>query len=510
MQLSFCLSHFFLEASNAFTSVNARRTFVRSVAPEPIPAPPAVPAPTTNTTDRGKREWPPSVRSYVQRSFAEENMLPRISRPEMETKLKQVISQSVEAGTLAHMDWDQLPLPQVMIQNEKEQIEYNTQISSSPSRPKGVSALTHQGTNEALSKKRKSSDLDAANGAAIQNSPWRSTDSRSAFESRISYPDKRLRNGAGPDHGSSKSTQILDGRKKRFEDTNTAPISMRPWRPSSINESSSEEPKGPIVGRCQDLEKKYFRLNGVPIPDNVRPVAVLEKTLEHLKTKWKQERNYFYICDQFKSLRQDLTVQHVKTGFSVTSYEIHARIALEQGDLSEYNQCQTQLRALYAQNLGGHPTEFLAYRILYFLHTSNRTDMNDLLANLTPAEKDDPVVRHALDTRSALALGNYHRFFQLYLDTPKMGAYLMDMFVGRERLSALSVICRSYKPDVKLRFVTEELGFESDDESARFVCDHGGHHYLEERDDGVRLLTGKALNFFETPLKAASAPKPVI
>lgn len=68
----------------------------------------------------------------------------------------------------------------------------------------------------------------------------------------------------------------------------------------------------------------------------------------------------------------------------------------------------------------------------------------------------------------------------------------------------------SYKPDVKLRFVTEELGFESDDESARFVCDHGGQHYLEERHDGVRLLTSKALNFFETPLKAASAPKPVI
>lgn len=63
----------------------------------------------------------------------------------------------------------------------------------------------------------------------------------------------------------------------------------------------------------------------------------------------------------------------------------------------------------------------------------------------------------------------------------------------------------SYKPDVKLRFATEELGFESDDESARFICDHGGQHFLEERDDGVRLMTGKASNFFEPALKAASA-----
>lgn len=50
---------------------------------------------------------------------------------------------------------------------------------------------------------------------------------------------------------------------------------------------------------------------------------------------------------------------------------------------------------------------------------------------------------------------------------------------------------------MKLRFLTEELGFESDDESARFVLDHGGQVFLEERADGVRLLTGKALGFFE-------------
>ena len=61
-----------------------------------------------------------------------------------------------------------------------------------------------------------------------------------------------------------------------------------------------------------------------------------------------------------------------------------------------------------------------------------------------------------------------------------------------------------YKPDVKLRFVTEELGFESDDESARFVCDYGGQSFLDEREEGeVRLLTGKALRFFEAAKVAA-------
>ena len=65
-------------------------------------------------------------------------------------------------------------------------------------------------------------------------------------------------------------------------------------------------------------------------------------------------------------------------------------------------------------------------------------------------------------------------------------------------------VCR-YKPDVKLRLLTEELGFESDDESARFICDYGGQAFLEQREEGgeVRFLTGKALRFFETAKQQA-------
>ncbi|KAI4174237.1 MAG: hypothetical protein LQ343_002375 [Gyalolechia ehrenbergii] len=497
-----------MPSTGAFTAVTARRSFDKFVQPEPAhPVSPASNGSTsgpTSNTDRGKRDWPPSVRSYVQRSFAEENILPDVDWKEMETKLKQVISHSVAAGTLTSEDWDNLPLPQMMIQEERKH-RLQLLIPPSPPGPDNLLIPTLRETNEAKSKKRKSSDLGLADEAINRTAPWIQSKSSNAFESRISYPEERSRNGLSPEKGYSKSTQILDGRKRRFENNTSGSPSVQPWRLSATQEASSKQREGPIVGRCQDLEKKYFRLTSAPNPDTVRPLHILEKTLDHLKKKWKQERNYSFICDQFKSLRQDLTVQRIKTGFTVNAYEIHARIALEKGDLGEYNQCQTQLRALYAQNLGGHPTEFVAYRILYFLHTSNRTDMNDVLADLTPTEKQDKAVKNALDTRSALALGDYHRFFQLYLDTPNMGAYLMDMFVARERLSALCAICRAYKPHVKLRFITEELGFESDDESARFICDNGAQQYLEERNTGVILLTGKALNFFDPALTAVSA-----
>lgn len=402
------------------------------------------PAPTTPlSAGKSKRDWPSPVRNYVQRAFAPENTLPDVSRHMMEIKLKQIISDSAESNTLLTVDWENLPLPQQIIYQDREKA-----LISPPNLLLGndLSALSVNDTNFKSSltpsKKRKSSDREPSTNNHHSPPPWRNTNSRNLFEERISYPEKRQRNDISG-KGSSKSHHNLDNRKKHFDEEQTGLLSPRPFSSTKSSPHQPEVDQGPLVGRCKDLEKRYFRLTSAPNPDTVRPLAILEKTLEHLKKKWKKENNYGYICDQFKSLRQDLTVQHIKTEFTVNVYEIHARIALEKGDLGEYNQCQTQLRSLYLQNFGGHPTEFKAYRILYFLHTCNRTDMNDVLADLTIAEKEDAAVKHALEARSALALGNYHKFFNLYLETPNMGAYLMDMFVARERLAALSNICKS-------------------------------------------------------------------
>ncbi|KAK1142307.1 hypothetical protein N8T08_008052 [Aspergillus melleus] len=460
-------------ATPAYIPVQARRSLAPTSTTNPPPG--STPSSNTDSAPRKRVEWPAPVRQYVQRSFTPENAIASVSREEMETKLKNVITDAAESNMLDKIDWVSLPLPQVMVQNERNRILASPSVSSW-----GASRVASH-KSEDVSRKRKSAEFqDNADSCP----PWRQTNKHNNFEDRVTYSptDKRQR----IDHKNpSKSKTNLELRKKRFEG---------PWnanRSSSRDESPVASPdQGPVVGRCQNLEKNYFRLTSAPNPDTVRPLEVLVKTLDLLKKKWKRDNNYGYICDQFKSLRQDLTVQHIRNEFTVSVYEIHARIALEKGDLGEYNQCQTQLRALYTQQLGGHPREFKAYRILYFIHTRNWTAMNDALADLNPADKRDPAVKHALDVRSALALGNYHRFFQLYLDTPNMGAYLMDMFVDRERLSALSAICKAYKPDVKIRFITEELGFESDEQSARFILDNTSEELLQEKDGAVKLLTG--------------------
>ena len=429
----------------AFTVVPARRAFTYAESAEPGPSPSSYRSSPVEPPrqEKPKREWPPAVRQYVQRSFAAENNIAEIGREEMEMKLKKIISDAAESNTLLTVDWGNLPLPQRMLQLERVNPNYAKVTSTWRDQISGLDVQETNGfNNSTFSKKRKSSDLAQFEDKQDNQPPWHSTNARSVFENRVTHADKRQRNdvvGRTP----SKSQFSLDTRRRRFGGEGSGLPSPQPYLSFKEESPMPDIEQGPVAGKSQELEKKYFRLTSAPNPDTVRPLPVLEKTLDHLKKKWKRENNYSYICDQFKSLRQDLTVQHIQNDFTVNVYEIHARIALEKGDLGEYNQCQTQLRALYSQNLGGHPTEFKAYRVLYLIHTCNRTDMNDVLADLTPAEKRTPAVKHALDARSALALGNYHRFFQLYLDTPNMGAYLIDMFVSRERLAAMTNICKA-------------------------------------------------------------------
>lgn len=128
----------------------------------------------------------------------------------------------------------------------------------------------------------------------------------------------------------------------------------------------------------------------------------------------------------------------------------------------EYNQCQSSLKALYELGIPGNTEEFTAYRILLLLHGRNRSglwsgtfahseiaywpsllELNLYVSQLTSKQKASSAVKHALAIQRALAIGNYHAFFDLYLNAPNMGAYIVDHFVDRERVRALLIMTKA-------------------------------------------------------------------
>ena len=64
-----------------------------------------------------------------------------------------------------------------------------------------------------------------------------------------------------------------------------------------------------MQGTCTTVEKHYYRLTSAPDPADVRPEPVLKQALKLLKSKWENKTaDYTYLDNQFRSLRQDLTV----------------------------------------------------------------------------------------------------------------------------------------------------------------------------------------------------------
>eukprot|EP00760_Papus_ankaliazontas_P011543 PhM_4_TR14841/c0_g1_i1/m.82895 len=228
-----------------------------------------------------------------------------------------------------------------------------------------------------------------------------------------------------------------------------------------------------MVGLSKSLEKSYFRLQEMSRPEDVRPEPVLKEAFVFVQQKFKkmwdeatsqQDRAdaYRYLNGQYKGIRQDLVVQQVANEFTLDVLETHARLCLEMGELTEFNQSQSRIKELHAVFPHREPqvTEFIVYRLVYCALAGNASGSAVELRQLDEHWESQDVT-HAIAMMGAIAGDNYALLLRLTRTAPYKLLLLVSAFLPKLWIRWLRKITQSFGPQtVSLQAVREWLGFD--------------------------------------------------
>ncbi|WIA11963.1 hypothetical protein OEZ85_012045 [Tetradesmus obliquus] len=439
----------------------------------------------------GPTELPTSLQQYVARALA---LLGKTNetRLELRTVLRDTIAKAKKEGTMWSTDWDREPLPVLASAAQLSTAVYSGRGAQQQQQRTAVwdrlDTRDRDGQDWTPSKKRGRDAQQYSNSSGSGDDDgeewYGSYKPRKRVElGSAGKKQQKQQQGKGKQQGKKGKQhkqrwggddEVWDHAEQAKHAARSARFAGQQQRSSTLaaygwDEGADADDAGEfIAGTCTALEKGYFRLTRAPLPEEVRPQPVLAAALSRLlRMIAGHEDKYLYYNDQFKAMRQDLTVQGIKNEFTVQVYEAHARAALEYGDNAEYNQCQTQLAILYAAGLPGSHAEFGSYRLLYqSVHAAAGEGrrllgtLRQLLGNKVGAVADSPELQHAMQVRQALASSNVARFFKLYACAPRLSRCLMDVAVKQLRWRALNTLVRAHKPGpLRLPFLTKALGF---------------------------------------------------
>lgn len=238
-----------------------------------------------------------------------------------------------------------------------------------------------------------------------------------------------------------------------------------------------------IVGKCTTLEKRYLRLTSEPNPEFVRPLPILNKAFKFIMNRYtRHEVNYTYMCDQLKSIRQDMRVQMIESKFTMKVYQTHARLALENGDLGEFNQCQSRLFILYSKpNLKKTSySEFVSYLILYFILTENFESITSWRLKLIQEDIQtfqDQRVQRSFQLSQNVLLGDYSNSLSIAKSINGVATNLAAPIIERERLKALMIICQSYN-QLNIKYMVQLFRFHDQSELITYLKEKQLHSYI--------------------------------
>lgn len=357
-----------IQSNNPFSSQNQSQVIIEPIvsATNSIPS---VDVPIAEVPPKSEDAiWPESLNNYVARCYTK--CKTDLDKDQIEICLKGRITAAANKGELWTKDWDNELIPSVHSDRKNPTIQFSkqpfvagqlAQYQNNPSKKAGIShslgsrlGFTNQSstssTKDSLSTKRRSrSSSRSRSKSSDSRSPRRkrrSTDEESyykitpsvsiaAAKNNISKKKAKKQKQAAKSSFYSEHGQIggavdgdADRLKKRADRFNknspkASSILLHPLNkkkrlqgPSQsrlfVDDSMDEDLINlHIVGTCRDLEKSFLRLTKAPSASDVRPIEILVYSLQNVKNKWVENQDYFYACNQLKSIRQDLTVSFI-------------------------------------------------------------------------------------------------------------------------------------------------------------------------------------------------------
>lgn len=425
---------------------------------------PPVSATTSSDTriQQSGQNWPPSLQEFVNTSFVRSSLLSNPEKVIFNNQLQKLMEKALSTGKIWENDWSSQKLP--VLDKSCHELE----LDCLTEKPKPKKAVPSSTVFLPPQKRQKTKKIQSTSNSLPSSLP----------------PTPNIAHNS-PNVNSSTTRINMDSefnsserKKQRMSRFGAESLTPEPRRSTEVTSSTKV-----IIGKCEDLEKNYLRLTSEPDPSRVRPQRVLEKSIKVILEKYKKDplAGYSYVNNQFKSIRQDLTVQHIKNDFAMHVYETHARIAIENNDLGEFNQCQSQLKYLYFlkkksdKSLEGNAysveLEFTCYRIIYMLMMGNNSEIYKLKLELrsnklNPKGKKQIELLNCIEKAFLLHAyqihGDYHNFFDTYnyfksIPSMKLVSHLIKNFLlSKERIKSLNIIAKSYRK-LPIAFLADEL-----------------------------------------------------
>ncbi|CCH62730.1 hypothetical protein TBLA_0I00720 [Henningerozyma blattae CBS 6284] len=242
-----------------------------------------------------------------------------------------------------------------------------------------------------------------------------------------------------------------------------------------------------IVGCFQTISKPYMRLTSEPNPEFIRPIHILKKAYEtFLNEKINKEIEYSRFISEFKSIRQDLTIQRIRDEFTVKVYESNIEISIENEDFNEFNQCITQLIPLYSevkeQAENDKRLQFIKYNMIRLIFLKEWDSLIEMFIRYKLNQNEKQIMLE-WELFDAKIVGDYYKLAQTIESISEknmlMGK-LLEYYLKNERNNIIRVLILSYN-QLNFEMLKEKLYFNNIENLGKYLIENKKYQEFIEK-----------------------------